>query len=331
MIATAGIDTWSPCWYVDRGSMAGELLGELARVPVARGALLAQPVAGHRVGWNASAGLLYAEGHPGGPDVLCGPDELPGALQRLAEALLAAGVPVPPGIAHAGSDIALTDDLDGFGGVRRCDATVDLQLSSRGEGLAVLAGVAAMATTVPRGQADVRYAKDGSGSVETVYLRGLGGAKVLGRWYDKGLESIGPGQRGLRIRVEDQRRYPKGHRRDVAELTSSYVRAKFQERFLPMWRATKGVTVAGRVVLVEKIVELVEEEELSVQRAEQLAGYLALRRGGVRHSRSTEMRRKRLLREHGLVEADGAIEEVEVDLHSVLEQALDGAAWGGQG
>jgi hypothetical protein len=238
---------------------------------------------------------------------------------------------LPPGIAHAGSEIALTDDYDGFGGVRRCDATVDLQVESRAEGLAILAGVAAMATTVPRAQADVRYAKDGTGSVETVYLRGCSGVKVLGRCYDKGLEAHGPGRRGVRIRIEDQRRYPKGHRRDVAELTRSYVTMKFQQRFLPMWRATKGVTVAGQLVLVEKIADLEAAGELTPQRAEQLAGYLALRRFGTGQSPATQRRRRQMLRERGLVEAQGAIEEVEVDLHEVLELALESSNWGSVG
>jgi hypothetical protein len=29
----------------------------------------------------------------------------------------------------------------------------------------------------------VRFAKDGLGAVETVYLRGYSGVKILGRWY----------------------------------------------------------------------------------------------------------------------------------------------------
>lgn len=64
-----------------------------------------------------------------------------------------------------------------------------------------------MATSAPRAQAEVRFAKDGTGSVETVYLRGHSGVKILGRWYDKGLEA-GSAPRGLLIRAEDQRRYP---------------------------------------------------------------------------------------------------------------------------
>jgi hypothetical protein len=340
VIAIAGVDTWSPCWYVDRQSSAAEMLDALASTPATRGRLLPDPVGGHRIGWNKAAGMLYAEGHPEA-DGLAPPDDLVERLRELEEQLLEYGVPLPPGTVHSGSVLAQTDDLDGFGGVRRCDATVDLRVGSRAQGLAILAGAAAIATTTPRAQGQVFYAKDGTGSVETVYLRGSSGVKVLGRWYDKGLESWGPGRRGERIRIEDQRRYPKGHRRDVAELSSAYVRAKLQDRFLPMYRASKGVKVAGQVVLIDKLCELAESGQLRPAQAERLAGYLAVRRRGFsgrdwsQREREAyerlERDRKRSLRELGLVEASGAIEEVEVDLHEVLELALDGAAWGARG
>jgi hypothetical protein len=336
VIAAAGIDSWSPAWYVDRESMAARMLDELAHVPAARGTLMPEAIAGHRIGWVASSGLLYAEGHPGGEEGLLSPDVLPEALQGVVDAMLAAGVPVPNGVARVasfGDDGALPDaDAEpGFAGVRRFDATVDLQCESRGRGLAILAGVAAVATSAPRAQAEVRFAKDGTGTVETVYLRGYSGVKVLGRWYDKGLESFGSGRRGLLVRAEDQRRFPKGHRRDVSELTGEYVRTKFCDRFLPLWQATKGVTVAGPLVLADKVAELVDEGELTARQAESLVGYLVLSKRGLRQGRSTVYSRRRRLRDLGLVVADGALEEVEVDLHEVLEQALDGGSWGAQG
>jgi hypothetical protein len=215
--------------------------------------------------------------------------------------------------------------------LRRCDATVDFDPGSGARGLAILAGVAAVATTAPRSQAEVRFAKDGSGAVETVYVRGYSGVKILDRWYDKGLES-GFAPRGERVRAEDQRRYPKGHRRGIHELEGAYVRSKFQQRFYPLWQATKGVTVAGPLVVADRIAELVEEEgELSARQAEQLAGYVVLQRRGVRASRATTYRRRAHLRELGLVVADGCLEEVEVDLHQVLDEALESPAWGAQG
>ncbi len=244
-------------------------------------------------------------------------------------------MPVPPGSYRPWDvDLDLPGVIEdhefepGFAGLRRVDSTVDLGVQSRGEGLAILAGVAAVATSAPRAQAEVRYAKDGTGSVETVYLRGYSGVKVLGRWYDKGLES-GFASRGTMIRAEDQRRFPKGHRRWPGEMTSQYVRSKFQQRFFTLWQATKGVTVAGHVVLADKLAELVDGGELTARQAEGLAGYLVLAKRGVTVSRASTYRRRAKLRELGLVVADGALEEVEVDLHQVLDRALDGAVWEG--
>jgi hypothetical protein len=309
--------------------------------------------------------LLYAEGHPCGsmpgewsvaPFVesaeerdarrlvdlardpwLVSPADLPTAYTGLVEALEAHGVPVPssgwasrPELGDEWGFLPAVEGEPGFGGLRRCDATVDIRPSSRSQGLAVLAGVAAVATTLPRAQAEVRYAKDGSGSVETVYVRGYSGVKILGRWYDKGLES-GSAGRGEMVRAEDQRRYPKGHRRGVHELEAAYVRSKFQQRFYPLWQATKGVTVAGVVVLHDRLAEMVQGGDLTARQAEQLAGYIALQRRGVRQKRSTTYNRRKQLRELGLVVADGAMEEVEVDLHEVLEEALECPAWGAQG
>lgn len=333
------------------------MLDELAYVPASRGTLMPKAVAGHRVGWNRSAGMLYAEGHPSGsmPGEWCveplmpyersggcrevqpwlvPPGELPVAYEGLVAALEACGVPVP---ASQWATLQEAEDLlpgmegqPGFGGLRRCDATVDIVPGSRARGLAILAGVAAVATTAPRSQAEVRFAKDGSGAVETVYVRGYSGVKILGRWYDKGLES-GWAPRGERLRAEDQRRYPKGHRRGIHELEAAYVRSKFQQRFYPLWQATKGVTVAGPLVIADRIVELVEEGEISARQAEQLAGYVVLQKRGVRASRATTYRRRAHLRELGLVVADGCLEDVEVDLHEVLEEALESPSWGAQG
>lgn len=325
--------------------MAARMLDDLAHVPAARGTLMPDSVAGHRVGWIASSGLLYAEGRPGGEEGLVSPDRLPEVLRSLVSAMEEAGVPIPCGVmqpADYGNSSSSDDPLwfadyllpqydaaPGFAGVRRFDATVDVDTGSRARGLAILAGVAGVATSATRAQAEVRFAKDGSGAVETVYLRGYSGVKVLGRWYDKGLESVGPGRRGLLVRAEDQRRFPKGHRRVVEELSAEYVRSKFCDRFLPLWQATKGVTVAGPMVLADRIADLVAEGELTVGQAELVTGYLVLSRRGVKPRRTVMYDRRKRLRELGLVVADGVLEEVEVDLHEVLEEALDGAVWQG--
>jgi hypothetical protein len=312
----AGIDTWSPCWYLDPGSDAACHMGQLATVKTARGYLLPEPVGEYRVGWNSGVGMLYAEGHPteGG---LCSPDGLPDALAHLVGVLRAADVPVPSG--------TVGPNRGGFAGVRRLDSTVDVHVSNGAEGLAILAGVAAVLRDSPT-KAEVIWGKDGS--VETAYVLGSLGKK-LGRWYDKSVETR-TGSRGTWIRPEDQRRYEKSSRRDVGELTGEYVRSQFQRRFLPLWKASKGVKVAGATVLVERVAEAVEAGELTPEMAEKLSGYLVLSangRAGLLHER-TIRRRRSAVRELGLVLADGVLQEVEVDLHDVLDQVLDADVWG---
>lgn len=359
MTVVAGVDSWSPCWYVDPQSTAAGVFDELASVSAARGALLPYPVAGHRVGWHCQSGMVYAEGHPSmalsghwrvdhdlladrrvvvsdGDVSLLSPDRLGEAYWGLVEAMQLSGLPVPASqwatrLQDEGWGLPAEEGQPGFAGVRRCDATVDLSfVAGAAEGLAVLAGVAGVAKSVPRAQAEVRWAKDGSGAVETVYLRGYSGVKILGRWYDKGLESsLAP--RGELVRAEDQRRYPRGHRRGIGELEARYVRRKFHERFLPMWQASRGVIVAGPMVIADRLAQLVDAGELTARQAEQLIGYVSLSVRGVRQGRSTVYNRRKRLRELGLVASEGVLQEVEVDLHAVLEQAMDSPSWGACG
>lgn len=340
-VQRAGVDTWSPCWYVTPESHAGRALTEQAVIRAARGALLPEPVAGHRIGWNPGAGMLYAEGHPSDGGLAC-PDDLPAIFESLVCEMREAGVPVPEGRAadvwdshldgadRDGSAWAMR--CDGFAGVRRLDATVDLSVSDSSTGLAILAGVAAIARDVPRVKAEIFYGL--RGSVETVYFRGEGGKKVLGRWYDKGVES-GVAEVGRLIRPEDQRRFVKGTRRGPEELHSGYVRGKFQKRFQALWQASKGITVGGPIVLAEKLAKAVEAGDITATQAERIAGHMVMdlvhRSSGARVSKATRNRRRRQARELGLVLGDGVLQEVEVDLHEVMTQAMDGAHWGANG
>jgi hypothetical protein len=323
-VTAAGVDTWSPSWYVHPEGPAARWLSEHATIPSKRGSkLLSDQPFGYRVGWFQS-GLLFAEGHPGAAGELCPADELPGRFSELREALLALGVPVPVGeraFWHAGPE------SEGFAGFRRCDATVNLAMPDRAHGLAVLAGVAAAVRSAP-GKAEVFYGPDRA--VETVALLGHAGNRMLGRWYDKALEAaIGP--RGTVIRGEDQRRWSKNDRRDIEDMTGWALRSWWQRRFLPLYQATKGVTVAGPLVLAEKLYALVEHGELTPREAESLMGHVTMvvvggRRGsGV--SKRTMYNREKRIREFGLQLADGVLEEVEVNVGEVLEQALETDAW----
>jgi hypothetical protein len=322
-VTAAGVDTWSPCWYADPEGPAAGWLRERAVVPAARGSkLLAESVAGHRVGWFPG-GLVFAEGHPS-PEGLCRGGDLPARGMALQDALLAAGMPLA---ARERPFPGLGSDSEGFGGVRRVDATVNLELASRAEGVALLAGIAACIRDSP-GKAEVFYGPDRG--VETVALRGHAGKRVLGRWYDKGLESS-TAARGFVIRGEDQRRWGKLDRRDVSDLSGWALRRSFQRRFYPLWKAAKGVAVAGPVVITERLLEAVEAGEITPREAESLAGHVMLQAVGGRRgagiSRATMYRREARARELGLVLADGVLQEVEVDVGAALEAALETELW----
>lgn len=330
-VRRAGIDTFSACWKLAGGSRGARALDALATQPASRGRLVPEKIGGFRVGWFPGPGLAYVEGHPGGEDGLGGASGLAEALRAVKAQLSDIGVQLPDARSHRGSPALGQSDRDGFAGVRRVDACVDLDVQDRSAGLALLAAVAATSTVTPRTQSSVRFASDGTGAVETVAFHGLGGKKILARWYDKGVESVGPGQRGVLIRAEDQRRYPSGRRPPVEAVTGAQLRTNLRQRFYPMWQATKGTKVLTQVRLIRELGRKVDAGELRPTSAEKLAGYLVLARKRWPSTPAEERRdrrRREQFRRLGLIETPAALEDVEFDLHEVLEQVLDGAVWG---
>jgi hypothetical protein len=319
--SAAGIDTWSPAWKVDPHGDRFARFRDACTVKTRRGQLLPFDIGGHRVGCFNS-GLVYAEGHPAGAGELCPPDELLVRGIELQEALRAAGVPI------TGREMAfgeMSSESEGFAGLRRQDATLDVAAGGSSAGLALLSGVASVVRESP-GCEVVHFGRDRG--VETVYLVGYGGKTRLARVYDKATESaVAP--RGTVIRFEDQRRWSKDDRPSPAEMTGDYVRFKFQRRFVSLYRASKGVTVGGPMVVVERLWDAVDAGEITARQAEKLAGHavMSARRATPLHSRYTEWRRRRELQELGLVLGDGLLEEVEVNVHDVLEMALESDAW----
>lgn len=329
-VVQAGVDTWSPCWYLHGCSEARAALD--AVVDRRRGGLLSQVVDGHRVGWMSDLALLWAEGKAAGEAVLP-PTDLELRYWALVRALQESGVPLPGGLARrefAHPGMPGLDEQAGAGGLRRLDLTVDVSFADPVEGRAFLAGVAALGRVLPGRQAEVRCATDGSGAIETVYVRGRAGKKVLARCYDKGVQS-GLAGRGELVRLEDQRRWPRELRRSVEELQPTYLRGLWHRRWLHLWRASNGVIVAGPAVLADRLADLVVAGEVTQAEAERLAGFLLLQSRGVAHSRATVYRRRQRLRELGVLLGDGVLEEVEVDVHQVMERALDSPVWGSQG
>ena len=309
LVAQAGVDTWSPAWYVEEDSEAWRALRELVPAAGYVGRPLQGEADGHRVVWFPDASLLAAEGHPS-PGALACADELPEAYERVR---LAVAELVGAEIREAWN-----------AGVRRLDATCDVAHAVPAEGLALLSGVAAL--YVGGVQSVVRRASS-SRRIETVEMHGHRGRRILARVYDKGVER-GDAVPGALVRLEDQRRYDRAARRDVTELTTAYVRGAFRRRFVPLWRASKGVQVAGPLVLAARIGELVESGQLTPTKARAVAGFLLLDAAGVRQGgRTTRWRLQRTCAEAGLVLPDGVMEEVEVDLGEVLEAVLEADAW----
>lgn len=328
-VEEAGVDTWSPSWYLPTDGSARAWVEEFCTARGERGSkLYPDKVLGrYRVGWYPS-GLLYAEGHAAPDAALCSAADLPARGLEVLDALRELGAPVLDRVRWR--DMT-ADGSPGWAGLRRVDATVTLRARRRSEGLALLAGVAACMRDAP-GYGVPWFGPDRA--VESVSLFGYSGGRLLGRWYDKGLES-GRAGRGLLIRGEDQRRWGKLHRRDVDDLEPGVLRDSFRRRFYPLWKASRGVTVAGPVVLAEKLIELVAEGRVGANEATALAGHMLMVCAGGRRgagvAKRTMYRRESRARELGLSVADGVLEEVEVDVSSVLEAALETEAWGTQG
>ena len=162
------------------------------------------------------------------------------------------------------------------------------------------------------------------GHVETVSLFGHGGRRMLGRWYDKNVEQGRLSERGRLIRPEDQRRYPASGRPPTEAITGDFVRGCFRRRFVPLWKATEGVIVASVLRLADRLRELVEAGDLTPGQAKAIAGHLVLDSANAHLQAPSTVRRDRAnARNHGLVLADGSLDEVDVDLHAVLEAALE--------
>lgn len=331
-VVAAGVDTWSVAWYLREGSSAVAAMEHLATDRAARSRLLSEKVAGHRVGWFPGSRLVFAEGRPGGEEGLCDPGDLPGVASLLADSIRDRGIRLPE---HAYCPNGIPDGAlrrkavlgdSGFAGVRRLDSTVDLRFGGGATGLAALSGVGAL--PVPRVSKKVQR-EVGGNRVETVWFLGSSGRSVLGRWYDKGVET-GQAARGQWVRPEDQRRFAKEARVPVDVVAdTSYVRDSFVRRFEPLWRASKGVLVASHSELAGRVRELVEEGEMTPGEAKAALGHLVLDSGGERlQSRSTWYRDRSVCRRHGLVLADCDDDVVSVDLGEVVEEALDAGAWG---
>jgi len=243
--------------------------------------------------------MLWIEGHPA-VEGLASPAVLSEAHDRLLEQLEVAGLP-------RGRDA----------GLARVDSTVTLATERAGEVPAALAGLAAL--DVPR-MKPVVHGKP----PQTVYFEGARTSRKYARAYDKAEETRALVPGGL-LRFEDQRRFTKETRRSVGNVEPG---ADFERRFAEMARSAEGVKAMSYPVLSREVAERLNGGELTHRQAERILGFLSVRQaGGTRYPNRTANRRRRELRDLGLVIADDFFEPVSVDLGETLEAAL--SAWSG--
>ncbi|HJX33382.1 MAG TPA: hypothetical protein VJ257_04215, partial [Solirubrobacterales bacterium] len=303
-IAT-GVDTFSPCWYAEPGAPLARAMQGLATRRTQLAWLVPEPVAGHRVGWFAEPGLVFAEGRPGG-DGLCPAAELPVALRRLQRSLEDLGVPIAA-VPSAG--------------LRRLDVAADLWTDSAVEGLALLECIGA--ASLGSGKLAAYRAER---CVESVLIKSRGG-RTLARLYDKGAES-GRAPRGRWLRLEAQWRLPRGARIDPAEVDAALLRERFKRRFDPLWQAAGGFRIGGLEAVTERISEAVASGQLQPSRARSVAGYLVLRSAGVQQGASrTTYELERECRQLGLSVSLLQAPERRVDVATVLEECLAPEVW----
>jgi len=311
-VADAGIDTAKVSSYVahDR-SIRAMLEGQPTR-NAGGGAVLVLgddgskdwPVAGARTLFYPRFSLLAVEGHPSGArGALAAPDDVPGWCEDLRTAFADRGVTVD-------------DRL----GAARLDAAVTIRTEPR-DGAAILSGVAAIVP--PRVKLETFRDRD---AIETVYYVTEKGRK-LARCYDSG-HHYGTAERLSTIRFEDQRTYDRPSRRfDVRTVTTANVREAFRDRWGALAKATEGVSVSSVPVTVDRLGVMYETGAVTWAQAERAVGATLLLRSGCRPHDKTLQRRRRELRELGVVLLEGELEPVDVHLGEVLERVCDEAVW----
>jgi hypothetical protein len=304
-VVGAGVDTWSPCWYVESGSRVSRAMSGLATLTTGRAALIPGRVGGYRVGWFPEWGLVFGEGRPG-KEGLCGSEGLVEGLVGLAAAMEDVGVPIGEAVP---------------GGVRRLDVAVDLWTGSGMEGLGFLECLGSAAV----GGKVATYR--GGRRVESVLLKS-GRGRSQGRVYDKGQES-GRAPAGRWLRLEAQWRFQQGSRPSVEGLSGSALRERFRSRFEVLWQAAEGYRVGGMDLVVERVRRAVERGQLRPSRARSVVGYLVLESAGVKGgARRTECELERECRQLGLSVSLLGGRESRVDVARVLEECLAGEVWG---
>jgi hypothetical protein len=210
--------------------------------------------------------------------------------------------------------------LDGDGETRRFDLTAELSFEHGSDGLAFLRTVAGMCT--PRRKTDVWRGQDGQ--PQTVYIRQARSGVVTERVYDKGVES-GSHAPGQRIRLEAQRRPARGDRLRPGHLAKKDLTAEFGRSFLP-YLGAENVTAAGADAATAHLAGMAARDEISMTRAENMIGSVALLRAfgrSVYPDVQQQQRRLRALREAGIALDEQLPPSATVPVGQLLRDAVE--------
>jgi hypothetical protein len=200
----------------------------------------------------------------------------------------------------------LSRQLRGFGvkpgnavGVGRLDLASDIRFADGRLGASML--LAASLIDIPWTKTGIERKGE---VIQTVYFRSARGRAIVGRMYDKGLESrtLEPGEQ---IRYERQVRFEKKREPTLDEALRLRLRELYG-RHIRAARIARELVVVPVVAGVECVWSLVEAGALSWRIAERVSGYLACRaagRLGLMPLR-TRQRRERELRGVGIVVSD---------------------------
>lgn len=210
---------------------------------------------------------------------------------------------------------------DAFGvraerGVSRLDVTTSRRFVPS-EGRAFMAGMASV--ELPRMEATRRGTPPHS-----VWWTGARSATIKARTYCESFKVSGR-EPFERLRLEDQRRFPSGHRPTLeAAADPSRQRDQFLRRFEPMRKAVDGVTAASFPVVAQALADEFRYGVRDLREFERISGSLIALSGGAHdaYARSTFYKRRAELREAGFVVVEDFMESVEVDLGDELERAL---------
>jgi hypothetical protein len=204
--------------------------------------------------------------------------------------------------------------------VSRFDLTTEREFPASC-GRAVIRG---LRSTVPPGRKAKVYELP-DGTVESVaYVTARRG--VVGfRAYDKGVES-GSHPSGERVRFEAQNRARAGRRHSPETLSSIDLRSAFARSLTPVLQAAREVEVMHPETAVEKLAGRVARGDLSVARAENMLGSIALLQAFGRsfYDARGGQRRLKALRDAGVALdrelPPGAVLTLDAELREAMER-----------